>query len=111
MYGIKKNHNGDLPKCNLYSWNKHNKINHTLHVLLFFTLTRTTLPLGIGLYFVLNPWSIPSYKITMAPLSRNDQSIKSTHILKKTCSMIKMVLMDTALGQEHRSYLLHTLIT
>ncbi len=39
------------------------------------------LPLEIGLYFVLNPWSSPPYKMTMAHLSRNYQSLKSTHIM------------------------------
>ncbi len=37
----------------------------------------------------------PPYKMIMAPLSRNDQSIKSTHILYNICARIKIVLIDS----------------
>ncbi len=70
-------------------------------VVQFFVFTYKGTPhLEIGLYFVVNPWSIPPYKMTKTPISRNDQPIKSTHLKPQShiadstdgCRLLNIVL-------------------
>ncbi len=54
-------------------------MNHKARSFVLFPYKGTSL--GSGLYFVLNTWNSLPYIMIMTPLSRNDQFIKSTHIL------------------------------
>ncbi len=93
MYGnyVSFSHNIDLPKSNLYSYNK---MNHIMHSFVVVFSLKMPLLIILSLFGTKSmEWS--PYKMAISPLSRNDQSNKSTHILYNRCSRIKIVITDS----------------